>query len=51
LIDGIKKKTSIPNYETKVPENVRNETAEKLNGYLREFSENEKSIGDLTKFL
>ncbi len=48
LIDGQKKKMSIPNYETKVPQNVRNENAEKLAGYEREFIEIENSSKDFT---
>ncbi len=40
LMEGLKKKMSIPNYETKVPENVRNENAEKYSTYEREHIEN-----------
>ena len=39
LMDVLKKKMSIPNYEDKVPEAVRNDNSEKLGGYEREFSE------------
>jgi valyl-tRNA synthetase len=40
LMDAMKKKINIPNYETKVPETVRAENAEKLGNYDREFGEN-----------
>ena len=40
-----------PNYETFVPEAVRNENAKKLAGYEREFAENTKSQSDLAQFL
>lgn len=44
----MKKKINIPNYETKVPEQVRKDNAEKLNNYEREFESNEKSIAELS---
>lgn len=37
LMDGLKKKINIPGYNEKVPESVRNDNAEKLGGYEREF--------------
>ncbi len=39
---------SIPNYETKVPENVRKENAEKLKTYETELKANEKSTQELS---
>ena len=51
FIDGQKKKMAAPNYETFVPEAVRNENAKKLAGYEREFAENTKSQSDLAQFL
>lgn len=51
LMDGLKKKMSIPKYEERVPENVRNENAEKFANYEREFKEIEKSKSDLSQFL
>ena len=51
MIDGQKKKMSIPNYDTKVPESVRNENSEKLQNYELEFNEVGKAQGELAKFL
>lgn len=51
LMDDLKKKTSIPNYETKVPEAVRNENAKKFSGYETEHIENKKSQDELSQFL
>jgi len=50
LIDGLNKKTSIPNYMEKVPENVRQENTEKLQKYQLEKDANDTSIQDLTAF-
>jgi valyl-tRNA synthetase len=50
-IDGLNKKTSIPNYEAKVPANVRQENSDKLNTYKTEFEANEKSVQELTLLL
>ena len=47
----MKKKTSIPNYETKVPENVRKENEDKLQTYQNEQEVNEKSMANLATFL
>jgi hypothetical protein len=44
LKDGIIKKTSMPSYESKVPLEVRTETAEKLSKYEVEMEANAKSI-------
>ena len=51
FIDDLKKKTSLPNYEQKVPENVRAENAKKMATYETEFSESQKSQNILTQFL
>jgi valyl-tRNA synthetase len=51
LMDGLKKKMNVPGYEQKVPEGVRKENQDKFDAYSREFSENEKSQNDLSKFL
>lgn len=51
FIDGQKKKMTTPNYETKVPESVRNENSEKLATYEREFQEIGKSQKDLAQLL
>jgi len=51
LMDAMKKKMNIPNYEEKVPQAVRTENSEKLGGYEREFSELESSQKMLTQFL
>ncbi len=50
-IDDVKKKTSIPNYDTKVPESVKAENAKKIAAYETEYSENQKSQGILAAFL
>ena len=42
-IDDVKKKTSIPNYDTKVPESVKAENAKKIATYETEYAENQKS--------
>lgn len=51
LIDEIKKKTSVANYEQRVPENVRSENAKKQATYETEYVENQKSQGVLAQFL
>lgn len=50
-MDDLKKKTSIPNYDTKVPENVKAENAKKMATYETEFSESQKSQAILAQFL
>jgi len=50
-MDDLAKKTTVPNYETKVPETVRAENAKKQASYEAEFAENEKSQGILAQFL
>lgn len=51
LVDKLNKKMSFKDYEQKVPENVRKEDAEKLNGYQAEIEQNNKSIQDLKQFI
>ena len=41
----------IPNYETKVPQNVRDENSQKLSTYQTEFDANNKSLAELQAFL
>ncbi len=50
-IEDVKKKTNVPNYEQRVPENVRAENAKKLATYETEYVENQKSQGILAAFL
>ena len=50
-MDDLKKKTSIPNYDQKVPEAVKAENAKKMATYETEYSENQKSQGILAQFL
>ena len=50
-MDDLKKKTTIPNYETKVPENVKQENAKKMAGYEGEHGENQKSQDEMAQFL
>ena len=51
LMEGQKKKMSIPNYEAKVPESVRNENSDKYNGYELEHQANENGQKELAQFL
>lgn len=51
LLDDIKKKVSVANYEERVPENVRSENAKKIATYETEHAENIKSQGILAQFL
>ena len=51
LLDGIVKKMSIADYETKVPEKVKAENLEKKKGYEREIEENKKGIERLSKLI
>jgi hypothetical protein len=51
LIEDIKKKTSMPGYEGKVPEAVRAENAKKQATYETEMVESVKSQNILTQFL
>ena len=50
-MEGLKKKMSIPNYDTKVPESVRNENAEKYSTYEKEFAGTQNSQKELAQFL
>jgi valyl-tRNA synthetase len=51
LMDDLQKKMNVLNYETKVPENVRNENSKKFTGYETEFTEAQKSQAILAQFL
>lgn len=50
-MDDLQKKMNVPNYDTKVPENVRSENSKKLSAYDMETQENIKSQTILTQFL
>ena len=50
-IQGQKKKMNIPEYETKVPADVREANAQKLNLLELEFSHNEASLQELKNML
>lgn len=50
LKTNLNKKMTIPNYETKVPQNVRDENTEKMRGYDNEISEQFKQL-DIMKQL
>ena len=45
LMEGLKKKMSVKDYDTKVPENIRKQTKEKMDSYL---ADNEKLTEALT---
>jgi valyl-tRNA synthetase len=47
----LNQKIGAPGYETKVPENVRQENLDKLAGYDNELAETQKQLGILEKFL
>lgn len=51
LFEGQKKKMTIPNYETKVPEKVRLTNQTKLDEYTNEIAELEKQLNLLKKYL
>lgn len=51
LIEAQEKKMSIKDYETKVKEEIRKENTEKLNAYVTEKAENEKSLEDYKRML
>jgi len=46
-MDKLQKKINMKGYADKVPEKVRKENDDKLEGYKTEFQANEKSIQDL----
>ena len=51
FMDDLLKKTSVPNYETKVPESVRAENSKKLATFETELSAIQNSQSILTQFL
>lgn len=50
-MDKLQKKMSIPQYEEKVKESVRQENSDKMAGFQKEFAENEKAIAELSQHL
>jgi len=51
FIDGIKKKTSAADYETKVPEKVKKQNAEKLEGYTNDNAKLNEALDNFKKLL
>jgi len=51
FIDGIKKKTSAADYDTKVPEKVKKQNAEKLEGYTNDNAKLNEALENFKKLL
>lgn len=51
LKQKLNQKITAPGYETKVPENVRQENLDKISGYDNELIETQKQLDILEKFL
>lgn len=51
LYDALNKKVSVPDYESKVPENVKKQNKEKLDNYINENKKLGESLENLKKLL